>query len=95
MKSLKSLIWTAALALVASPLWAMPEGTPAGQTNRSHPATSSQTQTQNQDNEQNEKPEHRHRRHRRRHHRKHRRHHHSKPASLQGLGTTSAGTTRI
>ena len=79
MKSLKSVVLLAALALFTSPLLAMPQGT-SGQTNTSHPAASNQTQAHDQEDEQNKKHEKekngKHRRRHRRHHRRHQRHHH-------------------
>jgi ABC-type Zn2+ transport system substrate-binding protein/surface adhesin len=81
MKSLKSLVLIAALALVASPLLAAPQGTPSGQTGSAHSTASSQTQTQHQDDENNEKHDKddrkKKRHHHKRQHHKHRQRTHS------------------
>ena len=76
MKTWKSGILVAALALTTSPLFATPQGTTTEQGQGANPPAASQPQAQSQ-------PEERHRRHhRRRHRRRHQTHHRRHTAML-------------
>ncbi len=79
MKTWKSNILAAVLALAASPLLAAPQDPPGGQGNPASPPASSQAQPQDHPREQDRSGQ---RRHRRRHHRRHRRHHRRHAAML-------------
>ena len=100
MRTLKSKILAAALALTATPLLAAPQGTPAGQGTQPNPPASSQEQAQGQRDDLRW-------RHRRHHWRRHRRHHQRwhrfahismmlrNPAFRERLGITPEQAARI
>lgn len=71
MRDWKTILLAAALAVTASPVLALPQGTSPAQEATNPPALN-QSQAQSQDQSDSE----RHNRRHRRHHRRHRRHHH-------------------